>query len=87
MLSLSEKKNLKYKKIFVCISSYFMCARQFCEKRNIFVCYAKMVKKSREKAYFSIKFCHFYIGHIKSLFLLNSLGGHLGHGDTYNIFI
>jgi hypothetical protein len=28
----------------------------------------------RDKAYFSTKFCHFYIDHIKSQFLLKQLG-------------
>jgi hypothetical protein len=33
----------------------------------------------RDKAYFSTKFCHFYIDHIKSQFLLKQLCRHVEH--------
>jgi hypothetical protein len=41
---------------------------QFHENTNIFVDCAKRQKRCREKAYFSIEFYHFYIGHVKNLF-------------------
>jgi hypothetical protein len=61
-----------------------LCARAQFREKQTFLWAAQRQKTCREKAYFSTKFCHFYIGHIKSHFF--SLGGQVGHGDVHTTF-
>jgi hypothetical protein len=67
------------------ISTFYVLAQSFVKNRH-FLWAAQRQKKCREKAYFSTKFCHFYIGHIKSRFFSKPLRGQVGHGDVHTTF-
>jgi hypothetical protein len=97
MLPLSEKtkfKMLKLKKvqkIYLHVYLYIVCAHtKFHVKRIFFVTYTKKTKICCERAYFTTKFYHFYIGHIKVSLFLKRLRGHVWCGDlriTFFIWI
>jgi hypothetical protein len=62
-----------------------MYLRTFSLKIDIYLLRNK-TKKCRENAYFSTKFCNFYIGHIKSRFFSEPLHGHVEHEDVHITF-
>jgi hypothetical protein len=43
-------------------------------------------KSCRKNAYFSTKFCNFYIGYIESRFFSEPLRGHVEHKDVHITF-
>jgi hypothetical protein len=64
------------------VSTFYVLTHSFVKKGHLLWA----VQKDK-KTYFITEFYHFYIGHIKSLFFLEPLHGHLKHGDVHITFL
>jgi hypothetical protein len=91
MLPLCRKWILKCQKLGKICTYIFLYSTWSCKvswKADILCVVCKKDKNiRRERAYFSTKFYHFYIDHIKSWFLLKNLCRHVEHGYVQKIFL
>jgi hypothetical protein len=69
------------------ISIFYVVTQSFVKNGYILCPVQKRQKRASEKAYFSIKFCYFYIDRIKSWFLLKQLCRHIQHGNVHKTFL
>jgi hypothetical protein len=68
------------------ISIFYVITQSFVKNEYSLCPMKKRQKYILRKAYFSTKFYHFYIDHIKSRFLFKQLCRHVEHGHIHTKF-